>query len=281
MSDAYAEFLNENLLRAYPFVEDGSRIDQTGVFEIPASALQDFRGFHRTRPDTAPQVLAIVGPDSSPPSNYPAQEGFYSVYFGMGRSPADSSQPLVLRCDIPAGNTGWPFIATAKVADETLGDGRDVRYASIEAAFSASIFQIGASNYYIFLGTALLEPCTVFNLYRGVLDPIRLIHEVGDDEYVGGDLEVIGGINCEVLQIDETLRIAAEVGGGEGRQRDGTIAPENSACFNKLFAINGASPDDRGNFTIKGGKGIRVVALPSAHKIQISPDLASLDKPVC
>ena len=97
---------------------------------------------------------------------------------------------------------------------------------------------------------------------------------VNDVDVVGtavyGDISLIPGYNT-VIRINEsinTVEISAEPGAGMGCPC-GKFEDEDTDCDELINSINGVPPDDRGDFSIIGGSGVKIENIPAEHKIRI------------
>lgn len=259
MIDAYLEFQTENSERRFPFVEDSS-LRSTLDDLLRDDAVLDARGFHRERPEIAPQLSSIDGGDSGAVG---AVTGLYRVGFKAGRSDA----PLFFYFLVPEGNDQWPLNQTSTVADP-LYPGSNL--GRLNVAFGPGILAVDPSSSLTFDGTALLESSAIAQLYRTQVDFVRLVHQADDDEYVGGDVLILPGYNMEVLVLTDGISLLPSLGAGLGRFV-GTLN-QTSVCDGTVLSISGQRPTQRGEFFIKGGRGIKVTPIPDEHKIRISVD---------
>ncbi len=261
MNDAIEEFLTENMQRRFPLREDGDVTCQDGVLED--SVLLDFRGWHRDRPELTPRLSAIIGPDGTDVGSFIANTGFVSFYFSAGSG--GGSIIWVFKVSVIEGSFPVSLISTVD----------DTNYAGVfrgvaRASFGGGVSSIPADAAWIFT-SALLEPGLVIEQYRGQVDSILLVHDVGDDELVGGDIELVGGYNTSVVPSEGGVRIVPSLGAGTLGRFIGAINPSGeSKCSGVLMSVGGVTPDEKTrNLVIKGENGIEVLNFPESSRIVI------------
>lgn len=278
MIDAVSEFLSANRQRRYPFDESSSVLDGTGVFEIPNDLILDYRGFHRARPELKARLAAICCSGSGSHANYPAATGKLRFYFEMG--PATS--PLRLMTEIDENET-LDIVELMATAPDPFYPGINLGTVRVTVG-SGWKDLIGGTDRWLFeVAAAVLEPALTVESYRLQIDYLRIIHQEGPTEYLSGDVQIFGGHNVTISgKADNTVSFAAELGAGElgrfiGQLRDGGL----EFCDGALMFVNGTGPNERGELTFAEGNGIKIVAFPSQHKIQISVSPGSLQRPLC
>lgn len=248
---AYLEFLSENGQRRFPFIEDQS-------LTISDEVVLDARGFHRERPDVPPQLQRIVGPESG---DEQAQPGHFVFIFQAGKS----TSPLQFSFAVPVASS-WPLTLTARVIDPHYPSSL---LGALRVTFGKATASLNPANV-LTLTEALLEPSLVAQLYRTQVDCLRIIHQDGEDEYIGGNVTVHGGYSFDLTQEGQVIRLSPSPGGGElGRYAGATQQAADSKCQGALLSINGKGPNQRRQFFIEGVNGVAVVNLPDQHKIRL------------
>ena len=261
MIHAIEEFLSENGQRSFPFREDCNLSYGGGILDN--SVVIDFRGWHRDRPEIVPQLSAIIGPGGDSYGSFVANAGFVSFYFSAG----SLTEPITWPFKVPVLQGTFPVSLTSTVSDLIYyGVARGVARAS----FGVGVAAIPQDASWIFSG-ASLEPGLVVEQYRGQVDSIRLIHKIGDDEFVGGDVNFVGGYNTNITPSAGGIKITPTLGGGTlGRFIGSTTPPENAKCSGVLMTINSVSPDKKTqNLALKGANGIEIVNFPEDNRIVI------------
>lgn len=270
MTDAFAEFLNENQHRAYPFVED-SNFTSVETSVLANDVILDFAAIHRLRYKTT-QLLAIVGPDGGGSLEFPAVANQITFYFAF----SNDADRVILSFGLSTTDTlddVWSYI------DDPEYPG--VWTAKARVTFGPGAIQLASDVFWTFLSLKI-EPSLTVSLYRNQTDLVKIIHLEGDDEVVGGNLSIVGGYNVDLLQADRTIRVIPTLGGGTLGRFTGSISDlESNRCSGVLLAINGQPPTERNEFFITGGKGIEIVNLPDEHKIQIRLEPAKIGETIC
>lgn len=270
MTDAFAEFLNENQHRAYPFVEN-SNFTSVETPVLANDVILDFAAIHRLRYKTT-QLLAIVGPDGGGSLEFPEVENQTTFYFAFSNG-----------LDRTVFSFGLP---TTNASDDVWSQIEDPEYPGVWTARARITFGPGATQlandvFWTFLSLNI-EPSLNISLYRNQIDLIKIIHLEGDDEVVGGDLSIVGGYNVDMIQSDRTIRVVPTLGGGTLGRFIGSVSdPESSRCSGILLSLNGQAPTERNEFFITGGKGIEIINLPDEHKIQIRLEPAKIGETIC
>lgn len=270
MTDAFIEFLTENKQRTYPFAEGSSLVSVEGP-TLANDVVLDLISIHRTRRQTM-RLLAVVAPESAGSVDFPAVTGKITFYFALGetgdRQTASFSveaQELPLDSWHQSADSNYPGICLSKT----------------RATFGPGLADIPADAFWTFTDLRI-EPSLVVSLYRNQIDLVKLVHLVGDDEIVGGNIKVFGGYNVDVYQSSQSIRISPSLGGGVlGRFTRSISDGAESKCTGALFSINGQPPNEQREFFITGGKGIEVVNLPDEHKVRIRLEPARLGGTIC
>lgn len=259
MTGSIEEFLTENSLRRYPFSEDCSLAHQSG--SISDDVVLDFRAWHRTRTGRSAALAAIVGPDGAGDGIFEAVAGAYSVYFFLGQG------DVVWRFEVPALTPSFPFTALSVIQD-SIYPGSNLGVA--RATFGRGLVQLAADSTLVF-PDAPLEPSLIFDQYRLQVDHIRLVHEGSDDEFVGGDVEVVGGYNVGVSGIAKGIRVSPSPGAGTLGRFVGSInSPESNKCVGVLLSLAGAIPNERTqDLVLEGTNGVEVLNFPDESRIRI------------
>jgi hypothetical protein len=270
--DAYLEFQNENTSRAFPIREDMSRLDNSGSdYVLPNDVLLDVRGFTRSAITVEEQLYAIVGGSSSPtdPALSPSA-GNWRFYFKIGNSE-------LIFTDVPETNQTWPFTSIVYGLSPNTPTGETKEY-EIRMAAGSGLTNIDSLDFHIFEGTAKLEDTLIARMNAVQVDPIRIVHVIGSDEYVGGENLVLkAGYNMQVQSVDGGITLAAIPGAGEGYPVDPVISAGDSACEGKLYSLNDAKPNEVGALVIEAGTGIKIVNAPDQNKIFVRRDLATVN----
>jgi len=273
ISGAVLEFLNENAARRYPLIEDCVPTVEgvPGPLVLEDNIVLDARGFSRERNEVAAKLSALVGPGAGSHPLYPAVVGQRTLYWEMGTLAA----PLRMALGVPLDNVAWPFVGEASAPDFRW-PGRQVRRASLRVTLGQAIAGLPLDARWLLGDRAPLEISVIHQLYRAQLDGIRLVHQDGTNEWLAGDLEVMGGYNVDVVT-GENIMINPVVGGGTlGRWIQSLVPDAQSACRNAILQLGGAVPNSRGELTFLGGRGIKIEARPESHTIILAVDLSSL-----
>ena len=259
MTAAIEEFLTENSLRRYPLSEDCS-VQHSGEGTLDSDVLLDLRGWHRGRPTSAASLLAIVGPEGAGAGAFVANAGHTTFYFGSGADEVVWSAPL------PA---AAPEVTTlvCKVADPFYPE---VNLGILRVTFGLGAQGIPADATWLFTA-ALIEPGLVVAPFRNQVDVVKIIHRDTDDEIVGGDVEIVGGYNFNVVPEAQGLRLSPEAGGGTLGRFVGSLASAGeSKCNGALLSFGQVVPDkDTRDLKIVGKNGIEVINFPEQSKIRI------------
>lgn len=257
MTGAIQEFLNENSQRAFPFQENGSLSYSDGT--MASDVVLDFRGWHRQRVVSPPQLIAVLGPEAASYGDLVALPNFIAFYFGTGGS-------SVWRFLVPlVGLQPDPITIVSRISDPlyascSLGVAR--------ATFGPGVAQIPPDARWIF-ESASLEPGLVISAWRNQVDSLRAIHQEADDDVVGGEVRLVGGYNMDIHPTLTGIRIVPSLGGGTLGRFTGTLGPQNS-CAGILMALGGVAADqDTGNLELVGENGIEIVKFPDQHRIRI------------
>jgi hypothetical protein len=236
MTDAIEEFLSENAQRSFPLREDCDLSYGSGVLDN--SVVLDFRGWHRDRPEIAPHLSAIVGPDGAGFASFVPNAGMVSFYFSAGSG--DGSILWIFL--VPTLQGDFPVSQVSTVGD-LVYDG--ISRGTARASFGRGVSLIPSDATWVFQN-AILEPGLVVEQYRNQVDSIRIIHKEGDDEFVGGDVEFIGGYNTDVVSSGNGIRITPSPGAGTlGRFIGSLAAAEESKCSGILMSLNNVPPDKK------------------------------------
>lgn len=274
MNDAYTEFLTENSQRSYPFVEDSPLVSLTSDV-LENDVILDLKAFHRARPEIPFQLKAIVGPASAGVSPYVGVADSYVIYFAAG--PEDSPVIWGLQVGISAAGS-TPLVVEASVADPYYPD---KNLGVVRATIGAGLFSIPFDAFWEFT-TAIVEPALVVQPYRNQIDLLKVIHQEGDDDVIGGDVAIRGGYNVNVVPAIKGVSIIPSLGGGSLGRFIGSIRePGTSKCKGVLLSINGILPTTRGEFFITGENGIEIINLPDEHKIRIRVAPPKIGATVC
>lgn len=274
MTNAIEEFLTENSFRSFPFRGDTSLAYVGGLLDN--AVVLDFRGWHRKRAGQEPMLAAIIGPDGSGAGDFIPNDGFISFYFTAG--PDDDL--LIWRFLVPVLGGQFPMSVLSSVSDPSYAG---VNLGVARATFGAAALNIPDDADWLFT-TAKLESGLVVECARNQVDEIRVVHDEGDDDIVGGDLRIFGGYNVDVIPAaDGGLKITATPGAGTlGRYLGSRSDPGQSKCAGVLMSLAGVAPDeDTRNITIAGEKGIEIENLPDEHRIIIRMAKPQLAGNVC
>jgi len=247
------ERLNENAYISYPFLEDAIMKATDGT-EIPNDLLLDMKVDIPKNPANKPSIKL---------TEIETAAGFVILTFTITElNPAPLTTPVqVILPVLPAGTDHYTssFVDVDGI-NGIYAAGRGVNF--LVDNFPLTVLEVDIP----------IEPSCVTNTYNHQVSTIR--GDVGDT--LTGDVKVVEGYNVAVYVSPETntLRLSAQVGGGQGMPCQIPDQEQSGDCGTSLFRINGMKPDWYGNFLLQGGPGIAVIPDPDNNKIVIK---ASLD----
>lgn len=245
---AFPEWLNANSLRAYPISETTPRTSVNGEITLPNTLIVDAR------------VNAPYGHMSGVfyISSVEVLQERVSVdisYYGDGESSAVATVIADVATHIP--NKSYPFVGN--------GDNHSVLGVIVIGELGDIISSIQGS-YDFAEDSTPLEPATI-NVSQPMIEYVSLVVqgvEVGKLDRV---VKLRAGSNIRLTRVDsETIRID----GISGENLDD--CPEEPSSP-PILTINGAPPDDDGNFLLTGSECIQVFA-KGTHSLEIR-DLCS------
>jgi hypothetical protein len=259
MTSATEEFLTENLQRRYPFAEDAV-MSHSGSDVLDDDVILDVRGWHRGSPDGRPALLAVVGPDGAGAGSFVPHAGNFTFYLTSG------TDEVVWAVLLPVAAAEVATV-TCRVVDPLYAQ---VSIGVLRVTFGAAAQGIGVDVTWLFT-TAFLEPGLVVAPFRNQVDALGIIHQEGDNEVVGGDVEIIGGYSFDVFPENQGLRFAPHPGGGTLGRFTGSISgAENSKCAGALLSFGQVVPDPKSrDLRIVGKNGIEVFNFPEENRIRI------------
>lgn len=258
MTNAVEEFLTENSMRRYPLSEDCS-VQYVGGGELGNDVVIDLRGWHREHTTTHPALLAIVGPTGIGAGSFVANADNITFYFGVG---SETLYPILL----PVGAAEITTLV-CRVTDPFYPQ---VNLGVLRVTFGLGAQGIPTDATWLFSATTI-EPGLIVSPFRNQVDVVKIIHQDTDDEIVGGDLEIIGGYNLNVLPEVQGVRLSPVAGGGTlGRFVGSLSASGDSKCAGALLSLGQVAPDpETRDLRIIGKNGIEVINFPEQSKIRI------------
>lgn len=242
------ERLNENAYISYPFLED-EILKATDGTEIPTDLLLDLKVDLPINPENKPSIK-LTGVETS--------VGFVTLTFTVTELyPAPSTTPVqIILPVLPVGTDHYTssFVDVGGI-NGIYAAGRGVNF--LVDNFPLTVLETDLA----------IEPSCVTNTYNHQVNTIS--GDIGD--ILTGDVKVVEGYNISayVNPSTNTLRLSAQVGGGEGMPCQIPDQEESGDCGTSLFRINGMKPDWYGNFLLQGGPGIAVIPDPGGNKIVI------------
>jgi hypothetical protein len=247
------QFLNHNSQRAYPLVDWGSKVDQTGSVTIPDSFI------------VALYFPVHAGHDVEPHKFFIKTLGIYTTGYNIGLGYDD-------------GSADPPVIGAVNIARSTHTENRSYAVAGVDD-FDDSVGKVAIGTleaidslppgqYTFDYEEAGLETDAIRPQIRGItsLAVVTASGEVSGRIY--GDIELVAGENMQinVSQVDGLpAQIIFNAIEGEGLNED--CVCEDVTDDQCVTAINGIPPLPDGNFRIIGDDCLDVE--PIAHGVQI------------
>ena len=232
----FPEWLNANSVRAYPFAESCSRIDELGVTKIPDSLI--VAASITVHPDFASNLFFV--------SSIAITDSYAEITISTKAADLTISKVCVLKASVSDGtNYSIPIFGTGDnysiTGVLTVGD---ILQASSEAS---GIFNFAPEN-------AAFEPTVIYVS----MPALSYVEAYNNSALIGRYSDILklrAGKNVSITYVDQdTIRIDAI---------DGLNAPA-TACSGQLElppcirTINGIPPDANGNFYVNGGECIDI-----------------------
>ena len=247
------EWRNLNRYRAYPFRDDVDMSLSNGS-KLPNDVIVDAAAVHYKGTSTAFSLIAIARNDNG-----------------------DSTSTAVFTFQVGADTctVSLPSTASVQLPVTVSPSGHRVSILFDEGALT--LLDVGTSV----TCDIPIQPALVImhNRHRVATiagtPPMSGLPDVSILKPVSGRVYARAGYNCIVEVIpgnDDTLpvlRIGAQYGAGEGVPCF-PLSEDTETCREALLYINGMSGSSNGDFSIVGGEGVTVTAVPEEHKIVIS-----------
>lgn len=301
-SDAYEEFLNGNIERSYPFVEDSSLLDDSQAYEFPKAALLDFRGFSRQEPEdpsVAIQLEGLVGPNApSDPGVMEVDPSGWTLVFRLGTKKQADGTSQYFRVVVTGLEEHLEVVVPSDFATDYVGSVPDGGYqaptlqtythlaASVQLSISPvflDLMPVDDTSRLTF-STAFIEPALFPRTWKNEIERLVIDDEVEADQDVDGQVILRGGYNFEVNALGNSIQLVPERGAGLGlqsiseyREWVGALPDDSSSssseldlradCKGNLLRINGIGPTDSHEFKISGENGVTVRNYPNQHLI--------------
>lgn len=265
--DAYLEFLNENSQRAYPLRENSQPVDTLSGTPLPQDLLLDLSGYSLL-PVHSVRLFKYSGADSGVVGPYAPLEGSSTLFFRIntGGTSFDVGVPIV---DMSYGAR----------ASGSLAMPGDVTVKAVALVVTIGAGTLPDDEEFDFGISAPLEPSLIFDMSGSQVNLLEVIRQDVADYVVHGDVKLRAGYNMDIAQIGQTITLSPARGAGELGLYDAVSG--TSPCTGLVLSISGVRPNLRGEFVLKGGKGIVIEDFPDDHKIVITASPANPAQPGC
>jgi hypothetical protein len=165
---------------------------------------------------------------------------------------------------------GYGFITIGKVQGTSLEGANLSLRPTTHFLIEPALIQVSAKSRITSVNVANTVPldlpeCDDVDPEVTVLNSVEV---VGSIDY--GDVALVPGYNAVIRmnKLTNTVEISSEPGAGQGTPCE-KLNDEDTDCDGLINSINGVPPDERGDFAIIGGSGVKIENLPAEHKIRI------------